>query len=134
MTKLRPTVPLLALAGALGLVALLGWIVARGSDGPAGPESLIWIFALMLMLELPAFWWRGRGGSGPETLLAAVAGPLLVFEGLLALSAWQYRNSGGDLHGVEQILMVVVLVPILLSGAVTAFLAVLLVERDDPDG
>ena len=68
----------------------------------------------------------GDGHSG-----GGLIGPLLVFEGLLAFSAWQHGDSGGDLQGVEQILMLVVLVPILLTAALVAFLAVVLVEPEE---
>ena len=72
MTRLRPTARLLtAVAGALALIAFLAWYVASGDRNGIGAASLIWVTALMLILELPAFWWRGRGGRATGTLAAA---------------------------------------------------------------
>lgn len=88
----------------------------------------------MLTAELPALWWRRRGGGPAGTLAAALIGPLLLIEGWLGFSAWQHRDAGGDLQGIEQVMMVVVLLPILVSGALVAAFALALIEPEEPPG
>ncbi|HYG29603.1 MAG TPA: hypothetical protein VD887_05240 [Allosphingosinicella sp.] len=134
MTRLRPTLRHIgAIAAALAFVAFIAWTYGP-DDGGAGGPGLVFFLALMLIAELPALWWRARGGGPSGTLAAALVGPLLLFEGRLVFSAWHHRDAGGDLHGVEQVLMVAVLVPILLTGALVAGLATALIEPDPPPG
>ena len=131
MTKLRPTLwHIAAIAGALAFVAFIAW--TYGLDDPAADApDLVLFLALMLIAELPALWWRRRGGGATGTLAAALLPPLLLFEGWLGFTAWRYRDAGGDLHGIEQVMMVLVLIPILVSGALVAGLATALIEPDD---
>lgn len=134
VTKFRPTLwGIAALAGALAFVAFIAW--TYGLDDPtSNAPNLIFFLALMLISELPALWWRRRGGRPTGTLAAALIGPLLLIEGWLGFSAWQYRHAGGDLQGIEQVMMVVVLVPILVSGALVAAFALALIEPEEPPG
>ena len=120
-----------AIAAGLAAVAFFAWDHTR-TDPNAAAVALAGIVALMLLFELPALWWRRRGGGAPGTFAVALAGPLLMFEGWLGYGAWKYRDSGGDLHGIEQVLMVVVLAPILVTAALTAALALFFVEPDRP--
>ena len=120
-------------AVALAVAAAAAGAYSRDNPNSLGAGLATWV-AVMLLLELPAFWWRRRGGGIVSTLLAAAAGPLLVLEGLLAYSAWHNRHVVGDLQGIEQILMVVVLLPILVTAAAVAWLAVALVEPAEPPG
>ena len=134
MTRLRPTLRhLAAIAAGLAFVAFIAWTYGP-DDGGAGGPGLVFFLAVMLIAELPALWWRARGGGPSGTLAAALIGPLLLFEGWLGFSAWHYRDAGGDLHGIEQMLMVAVLVPILVTGALVAGLAIALIEPDLPPG
>jgi Na+/proline symporter len=134
VSRVRPTLRhLAAIAAALAFVAFIAW--TYGPDDPsAGAPNLIFFLALMLIAELPALSWRRRGAGATGTLAAALVGPLLLFGGWLGFSAWQYRDAGGDLQGIEQVMMIVVLVPILVTGALVAALSVALVEPDEPIG
>jgi hypothetical protein len=133
MKRLRPAAGHLAvLAAGLAAVALFAWFYTR-HDPTAGAVGLIGLLALMVLLELPAFWWRREGGWALGTFVVAVAGPLIVFEALLAFSASGHdHDSGGDLQGIEQWLMVAVIVPILITGGIVAAVACAMVEPRDP--
>jgi hypothetical protein len=125
MPKLRPSAwHLAAVAGALAFVALLAW-TASASPVARDPQ-LIFFLALLIMTELPALWWRRRGGGPSGTFLAALLLPLLLSEAVLG---WSARR--GDLRGIEQVMMVVVLFPILATGAIVSAVDMLLIEPDD---
>ena len=116
------------LAAAVLLLAFA--LAALTQSGPADQTlPLFGVLAMMLFLELPAFWWRMRGGTAITTWGVAVACPLILFEGLLGLSAWKNRDIGGDLHGVEAMLMTWVIPPaVLVSATVMTVLAIALVK------
>lgn len=102
--------------------------------GHQTPAGLAWL-AAMVLLELPAVWWRMRGGSLPATLAIAILCPLLIFEALLLPSFLKYRRGGGgDLQGIEALLMVyVVPAAVLATAAPVTFLAGVLIRPKPSD-
>jgi len=118
-------------------VLLLAFAVVMLTQGGPGAQTLpmLGVVAMLLLLELPAFWWRMRGGTAMTTWGVAVACPLILFEALLGLSAWKNRGLGGDLQGVEGMLMTWVIPPaVLVSATVMTVLALALVKPGDRSG
>jgi hypothetical protein len=117
------------LAGAallLGAVAAWGFLTTGFETEWRG---MLACFALLGLSELPAWWWRWRGGRAGATLLVAFLGPLLLMETWLGTGASQ--DVGGDLQGIDQLFMIWVAPPVaLVSALVTAFLAVMLIRPD----
>lgn len=134
MRRLRITAwHLGAIAAGLLFLAFIAWtyMPPEGSSDAAGWAMLL---CLLLLLELPALWWRSRGGGGLGTWWVAVLCPLIVAETWLGIQAWRYRDSGGDLQGIEQILMVIVIVPVIGAGSLVAALATLFIlPRDEEE-
>jgi hypothetical protein len=118
-------------------VLLLVFAVLALTQGGPGAQTLplLGVVAMLLLLELPAFWWRMRGGTAMTTWGVALACPLILFEALLGLSAWKQRGLGGDLQGVEQMLMIWVIPPaVLVSATLMTVLALVLIRPGDATG
>ncbi|HEX8668735.1 MAG TPA: hypothetical protein VF727_10235 [Allosphingosinicella sp.] len=110
-----------ALAATAGVAMLL-------PDSGIGIALIGWL-ALVFLLALPAAWWRSRGGGPVTTWLVAVFCPLVPLELLLAISAYRNRDVGGDLQGIEVLMMTWFVPPIVLvAGSVVALLSGILVE------
>jgi hypothetical protein len=125
--------PVAVIAGALLTVAVTAGLLA--GPGSSGMLGFLGVIALILFLELPAVGWRMHGGSAGATWLVAMLCPLVPLEILLAISAYQQRGLGGDLQGIEEVLMTFVLPPlVLVTGSVVAGLACLVIRpRDEED-
>ena len=123
--------PTATLALALLTVVAAGWVLV----GPGSQLALLLgCIALVLLLELPAVWWRLRGGSLGTTLVVAILGPLVPLEILLAISAWEQRGLGGDLQGIEQVLMTFVVPPfVVVAGSIFTVLVCLVVRPTDEE-
>lgn len=121
-----------ATALALAAFAVLGMnLTDPGHQAPAG---LAWL-AVMVLFELPAVWWRMRGGSLLATFGIAVLCPLSIFEAMLLPSYLKYRHGGGgDLQGIEALLMIyVVPAAVLVTAAPVSFLAGVLIRPEPSD-
>ena len=120
---------------AVALLLLAFAALALTQSGPADQTlPLFGVLAMLLLLELPAFWWRMRGGSAMATWGVAVACPLILFEGLLGIAAFNNRGAGGDPRGVETYLMTLVIPPaVLVTATLMAALAIGLVRQERAD-
>lgn len=102
------------------------------SDPGHQDPAFIAVLAIMVLLELPAVVVRMYGGSALKTWVVAVLLPLVPFELVLAFSPG--RNQGGDLQGIEDILMLYVVPPaVLVTASVVTLIATLTIQREDPD-
>ena len=119
---------------ALLLLAFAGLGLNLADPGHQRPAGLAWL-AIMVVLELPAVWWRMRGGSILATLAIAVLCPLLIFEALLLPGYLKYQHGGGgDLQGIEALLMIYVIpAAVLATAAPVTFLAGVLIRPEPSD-
>jgi hypothetical protein len=116
--------PLAVVALVLAAVAAIGWY------GPASyadqTPALIAILAMMILLALPGMVFRMMGGSGLVTWLICFLVPFGFFEIQLAIAA--HRNAelyiGGDLQGIETVLMWVCGILILFISTIVALIAI----------
>ena len=108
-----------ATAALLAIVAAAAFLTA-GEDG----VSFVGIAALLFLLEMPAFGWRMLGGGRLGTWVAAVAPPLLI-GGLYLLKGYlEYRGRCADVCGVELVLFLFLLLPLVLAtGTFVAWIA-----------
>lgn len=121
-----------AIVGAILFVDSIAWTYLP-PEGPQGAAGWVMLLCLLLLLDVPALWWGSRGGSGLFTWWVAILCPLAVAEAWLGIQAWFQRDSGGDLQGIEQVLMVLGLVPVIGIGSLVAALATLFVAPRDPN-
>jgi hypothetical protein len=120
---------LAAIAAALLALAATGWML-KGPDHPM--LVLLGWLSIVVLLELPAVAWRMRGASGAATLAAAILGPLVPLEILLAVGAHRNANHGGDMQGFELWMMAFGLPPIaLVTASLVAVLACRLIRPAD---
>ncbi|HEY0413762.1 MAG TPA: hypothetical protein VGD66_11520 [Allosphingosinicella sp.] len=119
------------IAAALAAAAMAGMSVATPENQL--PALLAWV-SIVCLLTLPAFWARALGARPLATWLVAVLSPLLPLELLLAIQAHQQRGLGGDLQGIEALLMTYVVPPVaLIAGSLMTLLACLLIRPPQPD-
>ncbi|MEZ0242504.1 MAG: hypothetical protein ACAH11_03965 [Sphingomonas sp.] len=119
---------------ALILGALAGWCWRINAMDPgAQATGVLSILFLVLIAQLPAVWLRMRGANGLVVLLTAVAVPLIPIEILLAIGARVNEPAGGDLAGIEKLLMWLAVPFVFLPAFFVTMLAVISVkplERD----
>src|SRR3569623_1138533 len=121
---------------AIGSVALAAgsiylWMMldtAGWSNGHAITATL----AGILLLQLPALGLRARGGALASVAMPAAAIPMIVLEGFLLYSAATNEGRGGDLQGVEYVLMGIVVMPIILMTLLVSVAALCLMPRNAP--
>jgi hypothetical protein len=124
--------PLFVVAFVLLGVAVVGMVVA--SPDNQLPALVAWL-AIVILCELPAVFWRTRGGTAYHVWAAAVFSPLILFETLMGISAYANRDIGGDLQGIEGALMLYVILPgALVTGTVVAVFVCLAVRPEEKDG
>ncbi|THD34733.1 MAG: hypothetical protein E7773_13785 [Sphingomonas sp.] len=114
---------------------VLAIVFAAGMFGIGAFGSAVGIAGLvcgLLLLQLPAVAWRMAGGSRRQMLAVAVGVPLFVIEIWLGISGAESEGRGGDLQGVEYILMWVVIAPIVLSAVIVTLVTDRLVSIDPP--
>jgi hypothetical protein len=106
------------------ILAVLG--LSWGRPGEIIPGLIGWFF-IMLILELPSFWWRMRGGTLLSTWVVGLACPFVILEGL---TAYMFRYAG-DFMGFESLIMKwVIPAAVLPTGTVMAILAVILARPE----
>jgi hypothetical protein len=120
---MTPRFVMASLAALLALVVVVEFATAAEHEAP-----LVGFLALLLLLELPAAWWRLRGGSAPGTWAVAIGPPLLLGSAFLLYSHLDNQRSCGDMCGIEGFIFLILLVLVLVTGSIVAALAMLLVE------
>lgn len=111
------------------LLGVAAWGCLASGPGDQSPAALAWL-AVMILTELPAALCRMLGGTRLATWAVAVVPPLVLFEVLMGIQAERYRDVGGDLQGVEVMLMIYVIPPlVILTGSLVAIFSCLLIRR-----